>query len=202
MATIWLYNTGKRTWLKGQTRGLVADLAPGGSQEIEEVDARRLVMSYPSDFSLVGRAVPSSAELERREQSLKDREANLKQRESDLDAREQSLKDREKALGGSLTDHLVDAEKFFGEIPEDAEKLAADIFAACYSDATDEHPAGFDSKKAAAMIKAFVDKNGKPDAPAMDKEHDPAGPAGGAAKRPYTKRTATAPTAAKKKAAE
>lgn len=117
MAVISLFNIGKRTWLKGQTKGLALDLAPGESQEIEEVDARRLVMAYPKDFSLVGRAVPSTAELERREQSLKDREANLAQREADLEAREQSLKDREKALGGSLTDRLVDAETVLGDTP-------------------------------------------------------------------------------------
>ena len=117
MAVISLFNIGKRTWMKGQTLGLEKDLGPGESQEIEEVDARRLVMAYPKDFSLVGRAVPSTVELERREQSLKDREANLAQREADLEAREQSLKDREKALGGSLTDRLVDAETVLGDTP-------------------------------------------------------------------------------------
>lgn len=99
MAVISLFNIGKRTWVKGQTRGLVKDLIPGESQEIEEVDARRLVMAYPRDFSLVGRAVPSTVELERREQSIKDREANLDKREADLAEREKTVKKKEDEIG-------------------------------------------------------------------------------------------------------
>lgn len=118
MAVINIYNTGKRTWLKGQTRGLVADLPPGGQQEIEEVDALRLVHAYPSDFSLVGRAVPSTVELERREQSIRDRETNLNKREDDLDAREKAVKEKEAELANiSLMAAVVPAESVFGEAP-------------------------------------------------------------------------------------
>jgi hypothetical protein len=118
MAVISIYNTGKRNWLKGQTRGLIADLGPGGSQEIEEVDAQRLVIAYPKDFSLVGRAVASTAELERREQSIKDREANLKQREADLDTREKAVKEKETELANiSLMGATVPAEGVLSDAP-------------------------------------------------------------------------------------
>jgi hypothetical protein len=95
MATMTLFNVGKRAWKKGQVRGLPADLEPHGNIEMDEVVARRLVMDYPGEFSLAGRATPSSDELARREQSIRDREANLDKRESDLDAREVEIHDRE-----------------------------------------------------------------------------------------------------------
>lgn len=119
MAVISLFNIGKRTWLKGQNKGLLADLGPGDAQEIEEVDARRLVMAYPKDFSLVGRAIPSTAELERREQSLRDREANLAQREADLVAREKAVKEKEVELGSiSLMAATKPAETIIGSVSE------------------------------------------------------------------------------------
>jgi hypothetical protein len=111
MSVISLFNIGKRTWLKCQNKGLLADLGPGDAQEIEEIDARRLVMAYPKDFSLVGRAVPSTAEIERREQSLRDRESNLARREADLVAREKAVKEKETEISSiSLMSATVPAE--------------------------------------------------------------------------------------------
>lgn len=117
MAVISLYNIGKRTWMKGQTRGLEKDLGPGDFAEIDEADARRMVMDYPGDFSLVGRAVPSTAELERREQSIKDREANLKKKEEELAEREKSVKAKEEELANiSLLSAVRPAEQVLGDV--------------------------------------------------------------------------------------
>ena len=120
MAVISLYNTGKRTWLAQQTRGLDKDLKPGESAEIDEADARRMVMDYPSDFSLVGRAIPSSADLERREQSIKDREANLKKKEEELAEREKALKAKEDEIANiSLLSAVRPAEQVLGDAGKD-----------------------------------------------------------------------------------
>ena len=108
MATMTIFNIGRRTWLKDQVRGLTKDLPPQGNVELDEVAARRLVMDYPGEFSLVGKASPSTADLERREQSLRDREANLKARESALDERESAIKAREEATPANILDTVAE----------------------------------------------------------------------------------------------
>ena len=111
MATMTVYNKGKRLWLKTQVRGLTKDIAPNDSDEVDEAVARRLVMDYPRDFTLTGKASPSSAELERREQSIRDREANLDKRAKELDEREAALNAREKEPSKKEGDDSQDAEK-------------------------------------------------------------------------------------------
>lgn len=111
MATMTIFNIGRRTWLKDQVRGLTKDLPPQGNVELDEVAARRLVMDYPGEFSLVGKATPSTADLERREQSIRDRTANLDKREKELDEREAALKVREDATPANILDAVSAAEK-------------------------------------------------------------------------------------------
>ena len=111
MATMTVYNKGKRLWLKNQVHGLNKDIAPNDSDEVDEAVARRLVMDYPRDFALTGKASPSNAELERREQSIRDREANLDKRAKELDEREAALNAREKETSKKEGDDSQDAEK-------------------------------------------------------------------------------------------
>ena len=111
MATMTVYNKGKRLWLKNQVHGLNKDIAPNDSDEVDEAVARRLVMDYPRDFALTGKAMPSGAELERREQSLRDREANLDKRAKELDEREAAIKARENEPNKKESDASQDAEK-------------------------------------------------------------------------------------------
>lgn len=144
MATMTVWNKGKRLWLKSQVRGLTKDIGVNESAELDEAVARRLVMDYPQDFSLAGRASPSSAELDRREQSIRDREANLDKREAELDERE----------GKSV-------EKM--EIPESIEKLVDKLSVECLVEMTTDHPAGFDTTKAAGIITAYFNNAEAPD---------------------------------------
>lgn len=97
MAKITVWNMGKRTWLKGTVRGLEKDLQPNDSAEMEEIDALRFINGYP-EIKQSGPAIPSTAELERREQSIRDRETNLKEKEKRLDEREKALDERETNL--------------------------------------------------------------------------------------------------------
>lgn len=99
MATITVWNKGKRTWPVKNAEGKDVQLNPQESVEMDEALGRRLCMGYPRDLSTTGIAGPSSSDLARQEQSLRDRTANLDRREAALDEREKAIKAREEALG-------------------------------------------------------------------------------------------------------
>lgn len=88
MATITVWNKGKRTWDVKNADGKAVKLNPQESVEMDEAEGRRLCMGYPRDLSTTGIAGPSSSDLARQEQSLRDRTANLDRREAALKARE------------------------------------------------------------------------------------------------------------------
>jgi hypothetical protein len=90
--TIIVNNKGRRTWTVKNSDGVMVRLEPLESVEMDELDALRLIQSYPRDVTQAGPATMSSANLERAEQSLRDRAANL-------DKREARIKEKEKELG-------------------------------------------------------------------------------------------------------
>jgi hypothetical protein len=98
MATITVWNKGKRSWDVKNAEGKPAKLNPQESLEMDEAEGRRMCMSYPRDLSTTGIAGPSSSDLARQEQSLRDRTANVDKREAALDEREKAIKAREDAL--------------------------------------------------------------------------------------------------------
>jgi hypothetical protein len=98
MATITVWNKGKRTWAVKDSDGKAVNLEPQASLEMDEAEGRRLVMAYPKDLSTTGVAGPSASDLARREQSLRDREANMAAKEKALEEREAAVKAREDKL--------------------------------------------------------------------------------------------------------
>lgn len=96
--TITVMNKGNRTWLPANVRGLTLQLEPKGLTEMEELDALRFMKAYPREIIQATNAAPSSGEIQRQEQSIRDRIANLDKREAELDAREKQIKDREAGL--------------------------------------------------------------------------------------------------------
>lgn len=98
MATITVWNKGKREWQLKNADGKLVKIGPQESIEMEEGEGRRYVMGYPRDLSTTGIAGPSQSDLARREQSLKDREKNLAEKEKALEEREKAVKAREDAL--------------------------------------------------------------------------------------------------------
>ena len=92
MNSITLYNKGKRTWTDLiNSAGQTVILKPEGSIEMEEAAGLRMLVDYPRELTSSKIAGPSSEDLARREQSLKDRAANLDAREKALDEREAKL---------------------------------------------------------------------------------------------------------------
>lgn len=99
MASITLWNKGKRTWRAlDLPNGGKGDLPPGCSLEVDEVLGLRLINSYPKDLASTHAVAPSAVELARQEQSLRDRKKSMDERERALDEREEILKTREAAL--------------------------------------------------------------------------------------------------------
>ena len=95
MTSITLYNKGKREWNDLiNSSGEKQVVKPEGSIEMEEAAGLRMLVDYPREFTSSKIAGPSSEDLARREQSLKDRAANLDAREKALDEREAALKDK------------------------------------------------------------------------------------------------------------
>jgi hypothetical protein len=100
MTSITLYNKGKRVWTDlVNSAGQTVILNPEGSIEMEEAAGLRMLVDYPREFTSSKIAGPSSEDLARREQSLKDRSANLDAREKALDEREAALKDGKRGPG-------------------------------------------------------------------------------------------------------
>lgn len=97
MATITVWNKGKREWDIKNADGKAIKLSPQESAEMDEAEGRRLVMAYPKDLSTTGVAGPSASDLARREQSLRDREANMAAKEKALEEREAVVKAQEDA---------------------------------------------------------------------------------------------------------
>ena len=105
MTSITLYNKGKRTWTDlRNSAGEIAMVKPEGSIEMEEAAGLRMLVDYPREFTSSKIAGPSSEDLARREQSLRDREANLTSKEKALEEREALLAEREKAFAGPITE--------------------------------------------------------------------------------------------------
>lgn len=96
--TIILMNKGKRPWtlVDAEKNKKVVDSM--GTIELDETQALRLLLDYPRDFIKASEAGPSSRDIARMEQSIRDRTANLDKREKDLDEREAAIKAREDAL--------------------------------------------------------------------------------------------------------
>jgi hypothetical protein len=99
MNSMIVYNKGRRTWsgIKNSA-GVAVDFNPETSLEMEEPAALRLLADYPRDFTSSKIAAPSTEDLARREQSVRDKETHLKEKEASLDEREKALKEREAAL--------------------------------------------------------------------------------------------------------
>ena len=96
MTSITLYNKGKRTWTDlVNSAGDTIRLPPEGSIEMEEAAGLRMLVDYPREFTSSKIAGPSSEDLARREQSIRDREANL-------DKREKALKEKEDQLAATI----------------------------------------------------------------------------------------------------
>ena len=91
MTSITLYNKGKRVWDLVNSAGNTVQIKPESSIEMEEAAGLRMLVDYPREFTSSKIAGPSSEDLARREQSLKDRTANLDAREKALDEREAAL---------------------------------------------------------------------------------------------------------------
>jgi hypothetical protein len=100
MTSITLYNKGKRVWTLINASGAEEQVKPEASIEMEEAAGLRMLVDYPREFTSSKIAGPSSEDLARREQSLKDRTANL-------DAREAAIKAREDILNGIGPDKIV-----------------------------------------------------------------------------------------------
>jgi len=95
---ITLYNKGKRVWMLKNAAGHDEEVKPETSIEMEEAAGLRMLVDYPREFTSSKIAGPTSEDLARREQSLRDRSANLDAREIALDSREKTLDEREAAL--------------------------------------------------------------------------------------------------------
>lgn len=95
--TIILMNKGKRPWtlVDAEKNKKVVDSM--GTIELDETQALRLLLDYPRDFIKASEAGPSSRDIARMEQSIRDRTANLDKREKELEEREKALEAREKA---------------------------------------------------------------------------------------------------------
>ena len=94
--TITVWNRSKRIFKKlVNAEGKKQDLDLQGSIEMDEVAGLRLINDYPKDLTSTKTAAPSSADLKRREQSLRDRAKRLDERAAALDAREAALKTSE-----------------------------------------------------------------------------------------------------------
>ncbi len=92
MKTITVYNKGKRKFNHIKSAdGNVVHLEPLGFLEMEEVAGLRLIASYPKELTSSKTAGPSTADLNRREQSIRDREKVLDEREAKLIEREKAL---------------------------------------------------------------------------------------------------------------
>ena len=99
MTSITLYNKGKRTWNDlTNSAGDTVQVKPEGSIEMEEAAGLRMLLDYPREFTSSKIAGPSSEDLARREQSLKDRTANLDAREAKIAEAEKKLEDKMSAL--------------------------------------------------------------------------------------------------------
>ena len=99
MTSITLYNKGKRVWTLMNAAGANEQVKPEGSIEMEEAAGLRMLLDYPREFTSSKIAGPSSEDLARQEQSLRDRTANLDAREKALDEREAALKDTKRGPG-------------------------------------------------------------------------------------------------------
>ena len=99
MKAITLYNKGKRIWTLKNAADQDQEVKPETSIEMEEAAGLRMILDYPREFTSSKIAGPSSEDLARREQSLKDRAANLDAREKALDELEAALKDGKRGPG-------------------------------------------------------------------------------------------------------
>jgi len=96
MNTITVYNRGKRNFNKiKNAQGKLVTLERDSFVEMEEVTGLRLIADYPRDLTSSQVAGPSSSDLKRKEQSLRDRSKALDEREAALKAREDALAERE-----------------------------------------------------------------------------------------------------------
>jgi hypothetical protein len=98
MTSITLYNKGKRVWTLKNAAGADEQVKPEGSIEMEEATGLRMLVDYPREFTSSKIAGPSSEDLARREQSLKDRSANLDEREAKIASAEKALESKISAL--------------------------------------------------------------------------------------------------------
>lgn len=108
--TVW--NKGKRTWTLKDASGNPVRLQPNESIDMEADRAAKLVEAYHRDFSLSKSSGPSTTDLARREQSLKDREAALAKKIADFEARakeprEMTLPELIAAITPYLSDEAV-----------------------------------------------------------------------------------------------
>ena len=139
--TIKLLNQGKRPWTLKDAEGVTRTIDSREIIELDETAALRLLLDYPRDFIKASDAGPSSRDIARMEQSIRDRTANLDKREKELDEREKA------------------APKV--DVPENVEKLVDKIAVECLLDETDEHPRSFCTSKAAEIITAFLAEQSK-----------------------------------------
>lgn len=79
--TIILTNKGKRQWDLKDASGAMKHLEYLDTIELDEARALRLILDYPKDFTQQGVAGPSTKDIARMEQSIRDRTANLDERE-------------------------------------------------------------------------------------------------------------------------
>jgi hypothetical protein len=119
MKSITLYNKGKRIWTLKNAAGADEQVKPESSIEMEEAAGLRVLLDYPREFTSSKIAGPSSEDLARREQSLRDRSANLDAREKALDEREAAL-DADKPKRGRPAKTSKDAN------PEDSKPETGD----------------------------------------------------------------------------
>lgn len=95
MSTITVWNKGKRTWDLIGADGQKHRVSPQESLEMDEAKGYKLIADYRKDWTASRMGGPSSEDLKRREQSLRDREAALKAKEDALAEREAALKAKE-----------------------------------------------------------------------------------------------------------
>lgn len=126
MKSITLYNKSKRIWTLKNAAGADEQVKPETSIEMEEADGLRMLVDYPREFTSSKIAGPSSEDLARREQSLKDRAANLDAREKALDEREAALKIKESAFPADDTGSDMKSKRGPGRPPK-AEGTAPEI---------------------------------------------------------------------------
>lgn len=85
MSTIHVWNKGKRTWDLIGADGQKHRVSPQESLEMDEAKGYKLIADYRKDWTASRMGGPSSEDLKRREQSLRDRETALKAREDSSD---------------------------------------------------------------------------------------------------------------------